>query len=182
MKSLKTLCALLLVAVMLTCFVSCDEFEKESYEETLDIVLETPPTSISALIPDIEEIVLALDPDGQLTQAMAVYSGDDEFNSRKGTLYYTYCSQDEENQRATIIIVTYDIATSTVTNLSYEEGNGLFVDADSEAVEETCIQITFDELFTALLADSSMSTKIATGTNIKLTIEFNSTGVELSIL
>ena len=179
MKKLKLL--LLLCVTCLCLLTGCEDYEKETYTEEPALVLETEPTSISALIPEVEALVHEHDPDGILTQAMAVYKGNDQVNAQKGTLYYTYCSEDTETERSTIIIVTYDIATKTVTELSYEEGNGLFVDASTQAIEPTAILATFDALFQAIKDNPDMSNKLD-GVNIKLTIEFTSEGVKISII
>lgn len=177
----KLLC-LLCTAVLLVCLSGCsDKLKKESYKEEVSIVVETEPTSIAALEAEMSKIAATYDENGILTEAMAVYKGNDEVNSKKGTLYYTYCSHDKEAERATIVILTYDMSTKTVTQVSYEEGNGMFVDAASDTVEPTSIQATFDALFQAVKDNPSMGNKL-NGTNIKLTMEFTSTGVEISLI
>ena len=179
MKRIKVL-ALVLVLTLVFALTGCDDLQKESYKDDMSVVLSADPVSISAMEPEVWEIVKGYDPDGILTQAMAVYSGNDEVNAKKGTLYYTYCSSDEESGRATIVIATYDMATRTLTEVSYEEGNGIFVDAASEPVEPYSIQATFESIFEAGKNENSMANKI-NGHNIKLKMDFSSTGVEISI-
>lgn len=182
MKRFCKLLCLLCTTALLFGLVGCsDKLKKESYKEEVSIAVKAEPISIEALEPEIKEIAAKYDAEGILTEAMAVYKGNDEVNSRKGTLYYTYCSHDEEAERATIVIITYDMATKTVTQVSYEEGNGLFVDAATDPVEATSIQATFDGLFQAVKENPSMGNKLG-GVNIKLTMEFTSKGVDISLI
>ncbi len=171
----------LLVSCMLLLFTACDDYAKEESAETVSVALEAEPTSVAGLTPELDELVKDYDEEGVLTQVTAVFTGNDQVNAQKGTLYYTYCSSDEESGRATIVILTYDMATQTVIEVKTESGNGAFVDESSEPIEPSIIGATFESLFEAMKNDPTMSPKFG-GENIEVTMTFDSKRVEMTLI
>lgn len=182
MKQIKKWLAVLCASVLLFALAGCEQdYKKETYEKELDIAVEAEPTSIHALVPEITDIAYEYDKGGILTEALAVFKGDDEIKSEKGTIYFTFCRDDEETERGTIVIITYDMFEKKVTKVSYEQGNGRFTDTSTEPILEAAELATFESIFDAIRADSSMSKKLD-GVNIKLSIEFTSEGLTPSLI
>jgi hypothetical protein len=180
---LKKLFSLLCAAALLFCLTGCKEdYQKETYEKKLDISVEAEPTSILALEDELTKIAYEYDEGGILTEVLAVFKGDTEIGSHKGTLYFTFCRDDEETERGTIVILTYNMFDKKVTNVSYEQGNGKFTETSTKEIDQGSKAITFDDIFTQILPmDKSMYKKL-NGENIKLSIEFTSEGLKPSLI
>lgn len=181
-RILKSLFPLLLSMLCLFALTGCtDDFKKETYQKDLDIAIAAEPTSIAALEPEITEIAYEYDEGGVLTQAIAVYQGDTEIATEEGTLYFTFCRNDEEANRGTIVVIIYSMLEQKVTGMTYEQGNGQFTDANREAINEESKQVTFSDLFKIIREDSNMGKKL-NGVRIKLTIEFTNEGIKPSLI
>ncbi len=180
---MKKLFSLFCTAILLFCLVGCSEdYQKETYEKELDIAVEAEPTSILALEDEITEIAYGYDEGGILTEVLAVFKGETEIGAHKGTLYFTFCRDDEETERGTIVILTYDMFDKKVTNVSYEQGNGKFTETSTQEIDPGSKAITFDDIFNQILPmDKSMYKKL-NGENIKLSIEFTSEGLKPSLI
>lgn len=173
---------ILSVLTLLFCFVGCDQnLEKNKYEEDVSIDVAAEPTSLTALEEEITKIAYTYDDGGILTEALAVFKGDTEIGEQKGEIFFTFCREDEENERGTIVIVTYSMFDKKVTHVSYEQGNGKFTATSKEPILKEAKLVTFDSLFDMLRADPNMGKKLA-GANIKLSIEFTSTGFTPSLI
>ena len=98
-------------------------------------------------------------------------------DSRTGTINFTYFSQGEETQTATVL--SYDMASRQVTEISYKDRS--HVDVSQEAINEQCIAVSFDSLFTMLENDSSFGSKLD-GANITLTITFDHEAITPSLI
>lgn len=180
---MKKFISLLCTVTLLFCLVGCaEDYEKEKYEKDVDIAVEAEPTSILALEDEMTQIAYEYDEGGILTEVLAVFKGETEIGAHKGTLYFTFCRDDEETGRGTIVILTYDMFDKKVTNVSYEQGNGKFTETSTEEIDQGSKAITFDDIFTQILPmDSSMYKKL-NGENIKLSIEFTSEGLKPSLI
>lgn len=176
------LCSALLLLIG---FTGCNQsdLKKKSYKENVDIAISSDPSSIYALEEEITKIAYQYDESGILTEAIAVFEGDTEISSHKGTLYFTFCRDDEETGRGTTVILSYDMFDRKITKVSYEQANGIFSKTNTEPIHQGAKAILFEDIFTQVIPlDTKLYDKLQNGTNVKLTIEFTSEGIYPSLL
>ena len=171
------------LALVLACS-SCGGEGAQSYKENVDIAVETEPTSIYALAEEMQKIAYEYDEGGVLTEAIAIFNGDDELGSRKGNLYYTFCRNDEENKMGITVILQYDMAEQKVVKVSYESNRGSFTEEAQQPSPESISALRFDDIFDQVLTqDESFHDKLTKGANIKLTLEFTAKdGLKASLI
>lgn len=176
MKKIAVLLCTLLLGLGL--FTGCSLFDSgTSSDEIVSISIEAEPASIADLKPELDQLAQQYDPDSYMVGAVVTYEGNDAVDSRTGTINFTYFSQGEETQTA--IVLSYDMASRQVTEISYKERS--YVDVSQEAINEQCIAVSFDSLFTMMENDSSFGSKL-NGTNITLTITFDHEAITPSII
>jgi hypothetical protein len=176
--------------LVFTCFMltlsicSCNDQNSNSYKKNVDIPVEGEATSIYALSEEMQKIAYEYDEGGVLTYATAIFEGDEELASRKGSLYYTFCRNDTENERGITVILEYDMKEQKVVKVSYENSRGSFTEEAQEPIPESIAAMRFDDIFDKVLVqDSKFYDKLQKGTNIKLTLDFNAEdGLKASLI
>lgn len=177
----KVLCVMASILFLFS-LVGCEkDLKKEKYSEEVDIPVATEPTSIQALEKEITDIAYTYDDGGVLTEAIAIFRGDTEIGSELGEIHFTFCRDDKESGRGTIVIVTYSMVDKKVIKVSYEQGDGRFTETSQEPIQKDAKGILFNSIFEMLRNDNNMSKKLA-GENIKLTIEFTSEGFKPALI
>ena len=176
---MKKIAALLCtLALSLGLFSGCSVFDPgTTSDEMVSIAIQAEPASIASLKPELDELAHQYDPDGYMVGAVVTYQGNEAVDSRTGTINFTYFSQGEETQTATVL--SYDMASRQVTEISYKDRS--HVDVSQEAINEQCIAVSFDSLFTMLENDSSFGGKLD-GANITLTITFDHEAITPSLI
>lgn len=175
----KVFTSILLCITLLFTITSCSS--KEKTKEKIDIEISKEATSLSSIENDIEKIAYKYSPDSILTNATIVYNGNDEVNSQKGVIYYTYCKNDPDEKHGITTTVKYDMAKKTAIEVSYEKGKGQFKDDALKPITDQTKKILFSSIFDLIKADNSMGNKLK-GKNIQLTIDFNYNGFVPSII
>lgn len=177
--SMKKIAALLCTLLLgLGLFTGCSLLDHgTTSDEMVSISIEAEPASIANLKPELDELAHQYDPDGYMVGAVVTYQGNEAVDSRTGTINFTYFSQGEETQTATVL--SYDMASRQVTEISYKDRS--HVDVSQEAINEQCIAVSFDSLFTMLENDSSFGSKLD-GANITLTITFDHEAITPSLI
>lgn len=169
---------IILCFTFLFMFSSCSS--KETKKEEINIQIQNEATSLSAIEEEISKIAFEYSPNSILTNATVVYTGDDEVNSQKGVIYYTYCINQDETYGITTT-VKYDMATKTAIEVSYEKGKGQFSEESLKPITDETKMILFSSIFDVIKADNSMGNKLK-GKNIQLTIDFDHNGFIPSII
>lgn len=176
MKRLAVLFGTLLLGLGL--FTGCSVLDPgTTSDEAVSIGVEAEPSSIANLKPELDELAHDYDPDGYMVGAVVTYQGNEAVDSRTGTINFTYFSQGEETQTATVL--SYDMASRQVTEISYKDRS--YVDVSQDPINEQCIQVSFESLFTMLENDSSFGSKLE-GANITLTITFDHEAITPSLI
>lgn len=172
-----------LCAVFLLLTVSgCErDYERETYTKDLNIAVEAEPTSVYALEEEITQIAAEYDEGGILTEAIAVFKGEEDIKNQKGTISFTFCRDDKESKRGTTVILTYDMYEKKVTKVSYDEGLGSFDESFTKPLWEDGKKAPFSELFKQIRSDSGFDKKLD-GENITLTIEFTSENIDIQLI
>ena len=171
---MKKIAALLCtLALSLGLFSGCSVFDPgTTSDEMVSIAIQAEPASIASLKPELDELAHQYDPDGYMVGAVVTYQGNEAVDSRTGTINFTYFSQGEETQTATVL--SYDMASRQVKDRSH-------VDVSQDAINEQCIQVSFESLFAMLENDSSFGSKLD-GANITLTITFDHEAITPSLI
>ena len=176
MKKIAALLCTLLLGLGL--FTGCSLLDPgTTSDEMVSISIEAEPASIANLKPALDELAHQYDPAGYMVGAVVTYQGNEAVDSRTGTINFTYFSQGGETQTATVL--SYDMASRQVTEISYKDRS--HVDVSQEAINEQCIAVSFDSLFTMLENDSSFGSKLD-GANITLTITFDHEAITPSLI
>lgn len=178
-KFFKLFISALLCITLLFTFASCSS--KETKKEKTNIEISRDATSLSAIEDEITKIAYEYCSDSVLTHAAVVYNGEDEVNSQKGTIYYVFCKNDDDKKHGITTTIKYDMASKTVTEVSYEKGKGQFKDDALKPITDETKKILFSSIFDVIKADNSMGNKLK-GKGIQLTIEFDYNGFIPSII
>ena len=178
-RSMKKIAALLCtLALSLGLFSDCSIFDPgTTSDEMVSIAIQAEPASIASLKPELDELAHQYDPDGYMVGAVVTYQGNEAVDSRTGTINFTYFSQGEETHTATVL--SCDMASRQVTEISYKDRS--HVDVSQDAINEQCIQVSFESLFAMLENDSSFGSKLD-GANITLTITFDHEAITPSLI
>ncbi|MBS7174610.1 hypothetical protein [Massiliimalia timonensis] len=168
--------------VLVFCFAGCErDYERTTYQKDLDLAVEAEPNSIADLEEEMTKIAHEYDENGLLTEAMAVFSGDEDIANEKGTLSFTYCSYNEETKRSTTVILTYDMYDKKVTKVNYDQGLAKLSEELTKPIWEDGKKIPFSFIFEKVREEDDFKNKIG-GENITLTVEFTSANVETSLI
>lgn len=146
-------------------------------DEMVSIPIQAEPASIANLKPELDQLAAQYDPDGYMVGAVVTYEGNEAVDTQTGTINFTYFSQGEETQTATVL--SYDMASRQVTEISYKDRS--HVDVSQQPINEQCIQVSFESLFAMLESDSSFGGKL-NGANITLTITFDDQAITPSLI
>lgn len=176
------LAAILGMVLLLFCFAGCErDYERTAYEKELDVTLQSEPNSIADLEEEMNALAKDYDENGILTEAMAVFKGDEDIANQKGTLSFTYCSYNEETKRSTTVIFTYSMYDKKVTKVSYDQGLAQLSEELTKPLWEEGKKIPFSFIFEKIREEDDFKNKIG-GENITLTVEFTSENVETSLI
>ncbi len=178
---MRKIVSLFLLLSFVFIFSGCNSFERERYEEDIDVTVDEKPVSVQALLPQMSEIAGEYGENLVPMHINIVFDGDVEISKKLGIIDFTFGSYNEEENISTIVIITYDMQEEKAYKMSFEQGNAAFETDLSDPVNEQIMQSTFEDIFAVIEDDSNYSDKLD-GVNVKLTIEMTNENMKITIL